>query len=217
MDLQNVSLVGQGMLLGAIAASVPGQDWIIVARSAIRHGAMGGLSCTGGIGIGLACYCLATLSLSSVGAQAPLGVVTAIKTAGAVYMIFLGAQWFLASGADTLAQINETGVIAAGDGVSNCESMLDCFRVGVRSSLMNPKLLLWFVAVVFQLVGDERESAARIAVLAGMAGGSLGFFGCLSLLFGAARTKIPPRCEVLIDRVAGALLVGCGAALLLIE
>jgi threonine/homoserine/homoserine lactone efflux protein len=135
----------------AIVLSVsPGPDMALVLRNTVRGGRRAGHRTVGGIAVGLVVW--ATASALGVAAvlSASATVFTALKLAGAVYLVYLGVQSLR-----SLRRGDAPAVAAKPSGSP--------FRQGLVTNLLNPKLAVLFTTLLPQFVshGDPAAKPAR--------------------------------------------------------
>jgi threonine/homoserine/homoserine lactone efflux protein len=137
----------------AIALSIsPGPDMALVLRNTVRGGRGAGYRTVGGIAVGLVVW--ATASALGVAAvlSASATVFTALKLAGAVYLVYLGVQSLR-----SLRRGEEREVVEKPSGSP--------FRQGLVTNLLNPKLAVLFTTLLPQFV-SHGDPAAKPAFLA---------------------------------------------------
>jgi threonine/homoserine/homoserine lactone efflux protein len=137
----------------AIVLSVsPGPDMALVLRNTVRGGRGAGYRTVGGIAVGLVVW--ATASALGVAAvlSASATVFTALKLAGAVYLVYLGVQSLR-----SLRRGDAPEVAAKPSGSP--------FRQGLVTNLLNPKLAVLFTTLLPQFV-SHGDPAAKPALLA---------------------------------------------------
>ena len=92
-----------------------------------------------------------------------------------------------------------------------------CFREGVLSNVLNPKIALFYLAFLPQFIGPADPVVPKSFLLAGIHYvESIVWFVTLS--FGVARARrliLRPRVRRWLDGVCGALFVGIGVRLAL--
>jgi threonine/homoserine/homoserine lactone efflux protein len=195
-------------LLAFVAVSVavvviPGPDMALVARNVVRHGRSAGFAtsfgvCTGILGWGLAAgFGVATLLATSATAF------TALKLAGAAYLIYLGIS--------TLRAHDASGAVGAGGGSGLRPHR--AYLQGLASALLNPKLGVFFLTLLPQFIGPGDPPAVRAVQLAVL----FDLIGLVWLLtysamlgaVGAALNRPTPR--RLVRWLTGTILVGLGA------
>lgn len=198
--------VTQLLALGGVillAAMSPGPDFVIVTRNAMLAGRRAGMACAAGIAAGVFTWAVVT-ALGIAGLLAASAVAfTVVKLAGAVYLVLLGVRALLAArrgGYDLPAETGagSTGVPAA-------------FRQGLVTNLLNPKVAVFFTALLPQFLPASATAADHV-VLAGVAAAvSLTWFTLLTNVVSALRRFLTrDRVRRTIDAVMGTLLVALG-------
>ncbi len=128
-------------ILAIALVLAPGPDTILVAGQAARRGFRSGMAAAGGILVGGIFYML----LCGFGFLSMLnlvpGLFTVVKVAGALYLTWLGIQ--LLRGA-IKPKANEEKQVALGAP----------FRQGFWSTVLNPKIAIFFLAALPQFVGN---------------------------------------------------------------
>lgn len=184
----------------------PGPDNLFVLTQATLHGARAGLIVTLGLCTGLLVHTAAvTLGLAAL-IQASGFAFAALKTAGAVYLLWLAWQAFRA-GAASAAQAPPA--LTAGQ----------YYRRGIVMNVSNPKVTLFFLAFLPQFVDPARGALAPQFMLLGgvFIAATLLVFGAIALAAARlgkwlART---PGAQALLNRLAALIFVGLAARLAL--
>lgn len=183
----------------AVLTITPGPDMLLVLRNGVRDGShaawVTGLGCCAGIAVHAA---LAVLGLSAILA-ASSEAFTALKVAGAAYLVLLGVQAIRSS--------FEGGGLELGP-----ERAGSAFRQGLVSNLLNPKIALLFLTLLPQFVA---EGEPRVATTAALAAVFLGFAVLWFRGFSLAAAQLGrflsrPSVVTWFDRGTGVLLVGLG-------
>ncbi len=126
---------------------IPGPAVLLTLARSIGSGRRVGVATALGIATGDAVHSLmATLGLSAVLATSALAF-SAVKYAGALYLIYLGVRAFLEK-AESL-HLPATRPISAGQ----------AYRQGILSEVLNPKTALFFLAFLPQFVHPENAAA----------------------------------------------------------
>jgi threonine/homoserine/homoserine lactone efflux protein len=194
-------------LLAFVAVSVavvviPGPDMALIARNVLRHGRSAGFATSAGVCAGILCWAVvAALGLATLLAASATAF-TALKLAGAAYLIYLGIT--------TLRAREAARVDGAGE-----RSPLSWHRAGLQgllSALLNPKLGVFFLTVLPQFIAPGDAPAARslqLAVVFDLIG--LGWLLLYSALIGAIGTGLGrPGPRRFIRWLTGTILVGLG-------
>jgi threonine/homoserine/homoserine lactone efflux protein len=199
--------VSQLVALGGVvllAAMSPGPDFAIVTRNAMISGRRAGIACGAGIAVGVFAWAVVT-ALGIAGLLAASAVAfTAVKLVGAAYLVLLGIRALLAARRGDYTQTQHirgprpTGVLAA-------------FRQGLVTNLLNPKVAVFFVALLPQFVPTSATAVDHL-LLAGVAACvTLAWFTTLAAVISVLRPLLTAsRVRRAIDTVMGTLLVGLG-------
>lgn len=191
-------------------AVVPGPDMALVARNVLLRGRAAGVATSFGVTAGIAAWGFA----SAVGVTALLAAsataFTVLKLAGAVYLIWLGVTTLRRPRVGTTV----VGVDAAADAASAPMRAGTAFASGLVSALLNPKLGVFFLALLPQFA-DAAAGPTGIITLAGVfAAIGLGWLLAWTLLVAAADAWIGgPVMERWIRRLTGGALVALGVRL----
>jgi threonine/homoserine/homoserine lactone efflux protein len=183
----------------------PGQDTMFIIGRSLTGGQRAGITAALGIATGCVFHTLAAaLGLSAILA-ASAAAFTAVKLAGAAYLVYLGVQLLRTRPLQDLAARDET------------MGSRSAFVQGVLTNVLNPKVALFFLALLPQFI-DPAGEAKTLAFLA--LGGTFiatGTLWCLTLAVGAARLRgfflRKPAFRTWIDRVTGAVFIALGLRL----
>ena len=143
------------LLSGLLLALTPGQDTMYILGRSLSGGLRSGVASTLGITVGTIIHTLAAAAgLSVLLATSPLAF-TVVKICGAAYLVFLGARLLLFAAR------------AAPDpqGASACGGAWSAFGQGIVSNVLNPKVALFFLALLPQFI-DPSSSSKTLAFLA---------------------------------------------------
>jgi threonine/homoserine/homoserine lactone efflux protein len=194
--------VGAFIAVAAIVVVTPGVDMALVTRNALLHGRRAAMLTALGINLGIlfwvmaAAFGLAALVATSAGAFA------AIKLAGAVYLVYLGARALLSSRSKSVDLPPAGGRLP--------------FRQGLVCNLLNPKIAVFFTSLLPQFVGSN-GSAGDLLML-GLLFNAMGVCWLLCFAAAAARGRDVlqrPRVKSVLDRLTGVVLIGLGTRLAL--
>ena len=195
------------MLIAFVLIAVPGPSVLFVVTRSLTLGRRAGIATVVGNAAGV--YVQVVLVAVGVGAivQESIAVFTAVKLAGAAYLVFLGVQTFrrrraLADALYVPARPQQLR-----------RMLTDSFLVGVA----NPKLIVFFVAVLPQFVDRSAGSAPLQLLTLGAIFCTMALLcdGVWALAAGAARTWLvrSPRRLAAIGGASGLVLLGLGAGL----
>jgi threonine/homoserine/homoserine lactone efflux protein len=188
----------------------PGPDTALVIRNALRGGRQGGIGTAVGVVCGQACWTLATCVGVAALLRASQPAFTAVRLAGAAYLVVLGVQALR----DALRGVRTGPLSGAEHGARSSRRLapLAAVRQGVISNLGNPKSALFFVSLLPQFVPGGHASVTVLL--------ALGLVYCSLTLawltcYGIAVAKVGdvlrrPLVRRVIEGVTGVVLVGLG-------
>ena len=187
-------------LLNMSFALIPGPDVICILSNSVSRGASAGAQVCAGI----ACAALvhagaATFGITAFLASVPTAFVV-VKTIGAIYLCWLGWQ-MLRSPASVTAEPSRNRRASP-------------FAQGAVSNLLNPKVALFFLAILPQFInpslGNPGLQAAILGLVSIASGTAVNL--CTAALGGRARHWLlaKPRFFQRFQQFAGAMLVGLG-------
>ena len=195
-------------LFAAVLITVsPGPDNLMVLGFGIARGRLQGM--VFGLGCALGCIShtlLAAVGISGLIAASPVAFAV-LKTAGGLYLIWLGLQ-----------ALRSRGGASASTVASEPVSLSRLFAKGLVANAVNPKVVLFFFSFLPQFVVAEHGGVALQTVQLGLT-----FTVQAALLFSALGyfsgsvgqwLKRRPKAGLWLDRVAGAVFVGLGIKLI---
>jgi threonine/homoserine/homoserine lactone efflux protein len=185
----------------------PGPDILFVSSQALAARSRGALLATIGVCTGYLLHALlATLGLAAVIAASPI-LFEIIRWIGAAYLVYLGLR-LLASAFARKVQRSEA---KAGSGV---------LRQGIITSLLNPKGLLFFLALLPQFVDRASGQAAVQTLLLALVFVAACFVVYLTIGVAVAAARAPlsrNHAGRAANGIAGTILVALGVRLALIR
>lgn len=192
-----------------ILALSPGSDNLFVMAQAAQNGRKAGVFVTFGLATGLVGHTVAVaLGLAAL-VNSSAFAFTILKYIGAAYLIYLAWQAFRAGG--STAEKREVPHFSKGD----------LYRRGIVMNLTNPKVSLFFMAFLPQLVDPAGGSVTMQFFLLGglFILATILVFGAISMLAGGLgeRYRNSPGAQSVVNRVAAALFVGLALKLVLTE
>ncbi len=195
------------LAVSALLVVIPGVDMALVTQQVLVRGRRAGLLAVAGVVTGSALQATAaTLGLSAVLA-ASRPAFTLVKTAGAVYLIWLGGQ-ALWRARRSATQHTPPPPTVGGAGWRT-------YRSGLLTNLLNPKIIVFYVTFLPQFVDPGPGAAARTALLAAV-------FLTLASAWLLAYTALLQRLRPVLSRrsvqrhleqVTGVVMVGLGVRL----
>jgi threonine/homoserine/homoserine lactone efflux protein len=189
------------VVVAAIVVVTPGVDMALVTKNALLHGRAAARASALGINLGILLWTLAAaLGLAAlIAASAP--AFTAVKLAGACYLVYLGVQALRGP--------------RTGDGGRPAPARGSAFRQGLTSNLLNPKIAVFFTSLLPQFVDADRAGARELLLL-GALFNLMGLVWLLGYAALAARGRDlfrRPGVKRALDRVTGVALIGLGVRL----
>lgn len=211
-------------VLSCIALSVtPGPDSAFIVARSVSAGRTAGVVSTLGIITGCCVHLTATvLGLTAILA-ASVQAFTIIKWVGAAYLVYLGVRMLIAkSDAEAASQdgIRAAAATSPAGTDSAQRSLRRIFLQGLGTNLLNPKVVLFFVAFFPQFVAPDAANKSLAFLVLG------GVFISISLVWNCSlacaagllsrRIGSSPRAKRLIDKLVGGVFLGLGVRLALI-
>ncbi|NYH12172.1 LysE family translocator [Pseudomonas moraviensis] len=190
-----------------LACISPGPDFAMVCRNGLLLSRRAGVLTALGIGLGVLVHVSYTLlGLGWVLQQTPW-LFTAMKLAGAAYLIYLGIK-MLRVRPDTQPL----------DAAPPTLSDLAALRTGFLTNALNPKTSIFIVSLFMGVVRPDTSLTTQIAYGLFIAGAHVAWFSLVALCFsaGSVREKLMAARQW-IDRAFGGLLVSFGVLLTLAQ
>lgn len=194
--------VATGILLNL----TPGQDTFYILGRSLTQGTRAGVASAFGITVGSFVHtAMAAVGLSALLATSAYAF-TIVKLLGAAYLVYLGVRMLTApSVAPGMARTTAGG------------SALTAFRDGVLTNVLNPKVALFFLALMPQFIDPGSDSKVLAFFVLGLTFITSGTAWCLVLAVGAGRARHlfvrHERAMNLVSRAAGGLFVMLGLRL----
>lgn len=216
MGIDHLALfVAAGLLLNL----TPGPDVLYIVTHALRSGARAG----GVAALGITAGCFVHIVAAALGVSALLAAsstaFTALKWAGAAYLVYMGLRMLLArrsaEGAPSAMNFVASDALSTGD-----TTLKRIFFQGFWTNVLNPKVALFFLAFVPQFIAPGVQNKPMAFLLLGLLFNFNGLWvnlawasaaAWLASRFGAAR-RAP---FIWLERAAGLLFVGFGVKLAL--
>lgn len=208
----DISMLPADSMTAFFAASLllgvaPGPDNIFVLTQSALYGVRAGFATTLGLATGLCAHTAAVAAGVAALLQSSATAFAALKTAGAVYLLYLAWLSFRA------------GAVKTGNGGATAfPGYAALYRRGIVMNITNPKVSLFFLAFLPQFCRPEQGGAALQSLVLGalfILSTLLVFFsvaalgGRLALWFNRSR-----RGQILLHRAAGLIFAGLALALL---
>lgn len=190
----------------AVLCFMPGPDNLFVLSQSALYGKKSGLFVTLGLCTGLLVHTLVVALGLAVVIQNASGALTAIKLAGAAYLLYLA---WLAFTAKTISGSNEAAIQV---------SSAAMYRRGIIMNISNPKVSIFFLAFLPQFAStDYGPLTAQMIFLGGVfILVTFAIFSLFALMSGMLgnflRTK--SNAQLYINRVAGVVLTALAIGLI---
>jgi RhtB (resistance to homoserine/threonine) family protein len=210
--MSDPSLLAYLVVVAGLTLS-PGADTLLVIRNTLRAGRGAGWATTAGISTGLLAHALLSAAgLSWLVARFP-ALLPVIQWAGAAYLVWLGVQAWRApvSGDAEPEGAGPGGADTQAEGATSA-SRRRAFAEGLLTNLLNPKIVVFYGALLPQFIAPGSPVLATSLLLAGIhvALGCV-WLGALAVLVERGRSGLSrPAVQRWFNRVCGCVLVGLG-------
>jgi threonine/homoserine/homoserine lactone efflux protein len=189
--------------IAALMTVTPGPGTAMIVRSALRGGVRTALATIAGNSAGvLAWAVLSALGVSALVAASELAFAT-LKVTGAAVLIYLGARSLLA---------RRRGEPEPSQATTRSPSRHTALRDGLATSLANPKLAVFFVALFPQFVADGAPVLPPALAMAGLIVLlDLAWYSTLAVLVDRSRRAfVESGLMRRLERLMGVVLIGLG-------
>lgn len=189
----------------AAAVVVPGPDTLLVLGNTLGGGRKRGFITALGVCSGFLVHITAAvLGLTAI-VLTSAALFTLVKLGGAAYLIYLGLRAWRGDGTLSLS-------------VGMQATQLGFFTQGFLGNVLNPKVILFFMALIPQFVNASTGNVTLQVVVLGAIDIGLSFVWYVSIILAANRIRLAllNRAGVVkwVNRVMGSLLVAIGVRLL---
>jgi threonine/homoserine/homoserine lactone efflux protein len=180
----------------------PGPDTALTIRNTLLGGRAAGLATAAGVALGQAVWALAAAVGIAALVQASQTAFTALRLAGAAYLVFLGVQSLLAA----IRGRARDPAAPAGGGLPPAVAL----RQGLASNLANPKMAAFFTSLLPQFVVGP-SFAPLFALGLVLCALTLVWLAAYAVAVArAGRLLRRPRVRRALEAVTGAVLVALG-------
>ena len=219
-----ISAVGSFALVAGLVTVIPGLDTAMVLRAALNRGYRSAFLTALGIGTGSLVWGIAAAVGVSALLTASTVAYTALRIAGAGYMLWLGVRmirgaWITRSTRDNDAP-PEAGIEAGNDvpelgGTPSTPREWGSWRQGLFTNLLNPKVGAFYLSVLPQFI-PAHVDPLMMGVLLALVHDVEGMLWFTLIIVGARRARAwlaRRRVRRTADGLTGAVLVGFGLKL----
>jgi len=194
------------LLTGILLNLTPGPDTFYILGRSLAQGRGAGVASVLGISTGSLVHTFAAAFGLSALLATSASAFLAIKFAGAAYLVYLGARMLFSrsSAAAIPAAFSSSGFWAV-------------YRQGLLTNVLNPKVALFFLALMPQFIAADSSSKFAAFVTLGLCFIITGTLWCLCLAWFSSllgdRLRGSKTFADILNRTAGALFIGLGARL----
>lgn len=185
----------------------PGQDTFFILGRSLAGGRRDGIAAALGITAGSIVHTLlAALGLSALLATSPYAFM-AVKFAGAAYLIYIGVRALLSRASGLPGETARAGK----------DGFWPAFRQGVITNVLNPKVALFFLALMPQFISATSTTKVAAFLALGVTFMTLGIIWCVILAVAAASLRgmflRRPSMANVLNKVAGSMFIALGLRL----
>lgn len=199
------------MFTGILLNLTPGQDTFFILGRSLASGPRLGVASALGITAGSIVHTLfAALGLSALLATSAVAF-SVVKWLGVAYLVYLGARMLLERHPDLRAQARASAARGVGS----------AFRQGMLTNLLNPKVALFFLALMPQFIAADSSHKVLAFLVLGATFVTTGTIWCLCLALASGQFRSlllsRPAAGRMLSRVAGGLFITLGVRLALVR
>ena len=193
---------GQVFIVCMLGAMSPGPSMAVVIHNAIFKGRYNGILTSIGHGLGIAIY--ATFAVLGLGLIIETNIIifNSLKILSIIFLIFIGMKSILNKEKFNLEK-------------KDIKEKTISFLQGFSISILNPKILVWFIAIYSQFMSVNNELIFNIylILIAGIVDAFWYIFLTMAVTTASALTFFQTKI-LLIKKIQGFLFVAIGLALL---
>ena len=200
------------IVVAAALAFAPGPDVVFVLANSLRHKTRGAIAATLGVCAGTLLHSLAAaIGIAAVIAASPIAF-DMLRYGGAAYLFYLGIRSTLSFFKSDSTRNNQT--------VADAPSVVKVFQQGLITNLLNPKVIIFYIALLPQFVNTDLGQVGLQIVLLGFIHTSIGLIYLLvigTIAGNAAGWLTETRFGNYLDAIAGVFFIGLALRLALSE
>lgn len=196
--------------VAGLVTIIPGLDTAMVLRSTVSHGRRHGFATALGVNTGALVWGAGAAVGISALLEASIVAYTALRVAGAVYMIWLGSRLLLNAVRDRREAVPHADAPTAAP-----RGVLRSWSRGLMTNLLNPKIGAFYLAVLPQFI-PAHTSHLAVGLLLAFVHDLEGITWFTAIILGthSVRTVLARRSAArAIDGITGATLIGFGVRL----
>ena len=193
--------------------ATPGVDLMITASRTLQHGLRGGLATALGVNAGCVVHTLAAAFGLAALLSASAAAFALVKWVGAAYLAWLALGMLRGALRRVEAPAPSTPAVAAASGPA-------LFRQGLLTNLLNPKIALFFLALLPQFIDAQAPDKTAAFLLLGVLmvlQSTLFLIGFVVLVPRLRRSQPRPAVRRAVQGTGGLVLLFLSARLALIE
>ncbi len=203
--------LGLFVLTALVLNATPGVDFLYTVTRTLQSGVRGGIAAALGVSAGCVVHALAAaLGLAALLAASALAF-SVIKWVGAAYLLWLALGMLRAAW---------TGAALATDRAIAPASPRRIFIQGFLTNVLNPKVALFFLALLPQFISADAANKPVAFLFLGaifVVNGTLFLFALVAVAARVRRIGAAPRVRRLLNAAGGALFAALAARLALAE
>jgi RhtB (resistance to homoserine/threonine) family protein len=186
-----------------LAVIAPGADFAMVVRNSYLYGRRTGV--LGAVGVAAGVLVHVTYTMLGVGLliASSTALFTAVKLAGAAYLVYIGVRTFRTRAELAVDLGNRTGL-----------TPFAALRTGFLTNVLNPKTTLFVVSTFAQVVSPGTPALQQVGYGLFMSLAHLLWFGVVAVFFSHSRMRgLMLRGQKVLNKVIGTALAGLGVSL----
>ena len=192
------------LLVVILGAMSPGPDFVVVTRSSLAGGRRAGVAAGAGVALGVFAWVVAIAFGVAAVLTASAVAFSVVKLVGAGYLVFLGVKAWLAVRRGEYRDLGD-------DPANRSLGAGAAFRQGLFTNLLNPKVAVYFLALLPQFLPADGSTAQTLELAAIATAGTVAWFAALALVVGALKRFFSDgRVRRGLDAVLGSVLVALG-------
>ena len=185
-----------------VGAMSPGPSWVLIINKSLSAGKMGGFLTSIGHGVGIALYALIANIGIGVILNTNIILFNSIKIFSIIFLMYLGYKSFQSKPVSLIEQKLNTGIKS--------------FLEGLSFALLNPKVLIWFIAIYSQFMSPSNALIFNFILIAAAGIIDMGWYCLLVILVTSSSfIKLVQNKISLIQKLTGIIFISIGIFLLI--